>query len=79
MYMNKKKLIRLTIYLPMEFPEDWDNDMIEFHLNDSSYCCDNIIDDLKEYSEANGCICRITKGTVIGDYREGDELLLSGQ
>ena len=35
--------IRWTINLPMEFPEDWDKEMVEFHLNDSSWCCSNLI------------------------------------
>ena len=63
--MRKDKIIRITIDLPMSFPEDWDNEMIEFHLNESSYCCDNIINELDKYSENNGCICNITECKVI--------------
>ena len=62
-----KKTIRIVINLPMEFPEEWDNEMIEFHLNESSYCCNNIIRDLGEYTEKNGCICPITHCKVISD------------
>ena len=63
--MKQKKTIRITIDLPMNFPEDWDNEMIEFHLNDSCYCCDNLIDKLQEYSKENGCICMITECKVL--------------
>ena len=63
--MEQKKTIRITIDLPMYFPKDWDNGLIEFHLNDSSYCCDNLIDKLYEYSEEHGCICMITECKVI--------------
>lgn len=62
-----KKTVRIVINLPMEFPEEWDNEMIEFHLNESSYCCNNIIRDLGEYTEKNGCICSITHCKVISD------------
>lgn len=65
--MSKKKTVRIVINLPMDFPEEWDNEMIEFHLNESSYCCNNIIRDLGEYTEKNGCICPITHCKVIGD------------
>lgn len=63
--MRKDKIIRITIDLPMSFPKDWDNEMIEFHLNESHYCKDNIINDLYKYSENHGCICNITECKVI--------------
>lgn len=63
--MKQKKTIRITIDLPMDFPEDWDNELIEFQLNESSYCCDNLIDELQKYSEEHGCICMITECKVI--------------
>lgn len=77
--MEQKKTIRITIDLPMEFPEGWNDEMIEFHLNESCYCCDNLIDELCEYSEKNGCICGITKCKVIDDpneltFVEGDRI-----
>ena len=63
--MRKDNIIIITIYLPMSFPEDWDNEMIEFHLNESAYCCDNIINELYKYSENNGCICNIKECKLI--------------
>lgn len=62
--MQQKKIISITIDLPMEFPEDWDDDMIEWHLNESTYCCDNLINELQKYSKENGCICNITNCKV---------------
>ena len=51
---NKKiKTIDWHIHLPMDFPTDWDDEMIEFYLNESSWCCDNLIDLLEEYSKEN--------------------------
>lgn len=44
------KTIQWTINLPMDFPLDWDDDMIEFHLNESSWCCSNLINELEKYS-----------------------------
>lgn len=58
------KTIQWTINLPMDFPSKWDNDMIEFHLNESSWCCSNLISKLKKYDEENGCICGICEAKV---------------
>lgn len=66
---NKIKTIDWHISLPMDFPEDWDNEMIEFHLNESSWCCDNLIDLLEKYSKENGCICNICEAKVLKDSR----------
>ena len=57
--------VRWTIDLPMEFPDDWDSDMIYFYLNESSWCCDNLIDLLKKYSKEHGCICNICEAVVV--------------
>lgn len=48
----------------MDFPSDWDNDMIEFYLNESSWCCSNLISELEKYDEKNDCICEICEAKV---------------
>lgn len=65
MDMKQTRNIRITIDLPMEFPLLWDEEMIEFNLNESGYCADNLIGELQRYSSKNGCICQITKCKVI--------------
>lgn len=63
--LNQKTItVHWTINLPMEFPEDWDKHMIEFHLNDSSWCCSNLIEMLEEYDKEHGCICGICRAEV---------------
>ena len=62
---KQKRTVRFTIDLPMEFPADWDDKQINFHINESSWCLSNIIDLLDDYDEKHGCICRICKGSVI--------------
>lgn len=69
---RQTKTIQWTINLPMDFPSDWDDDMIEFHLNESSWCCSNFISELEKYDEKNGCICGICEAKVaekIGDVK----------
>ena len=62
-----KRVIQWVIDLPMEVPDEWDKDMIEFHFNESSWCCDNLIDELEKFSEEHGCICPICHATVVVD------------
>lgn len=62
-----KKTVRFTIDLPMEFPDEWDSHMINFYINESSWCCSNLIDLLDKYDEEHGCICSICKGEVLDD------------
>ena len=63
--MRQTKNIQIKICLPMDFPLDWTISDIEFYLNESSYCCDNLIQLLQNYSEKYGCICNITECKVI--------------
>lgn len=65
--MRQTKNIEIKINLPMDFPQDWGKEQIEFYLNDGSYCCDNLLDLLQQYSEQHGCICEITECRVIDD------------
>lgn len=60
----KTATVRWTINLPMEFPEDWDKRMIEFHFNESSWCCSNLIELLEKYDEEHGCLCGICEAEV---------------
>ena len=59
------KTVRWTIDLPMEFDDDWDDDLIEFHLNESSWCASNIIQLLDEYDQNVGCLCNIAEAKVL--------------
>lgn len=61
----QKRTVEIKIKLPMEFPSDWDDKLIDFHLNYSSWCMDNFIDLLDEYSKQHGCICGICEAKVL--------------
>ena len=64
--LMQKRIVRIEIDLPMEFPEDWNDGDIDFHLNKSSWCASNIIDELLKYEEEHGCICGICEFKVYG-------------
>nr|DAF71241.1 MAG TPA: hypothetical protein [Caudoviricetes sp.] len=73
---RQTKTIQWTINLPMDFPSDWDDDMIEFHLNESNWCCSNFISELEKYDEKNGCICGICEAKVAEKIGGRDEKFL---
>ena len=63
-----KVTIRFPIDVEMHVPDDWDKDMIEFHVNESSWCVGNILPILEKYAdEHDGCICNLLneKATLI--------------
>lgn len=62
--VNKTR-IKASFYLDTEFPEDYDKHDIEFYYNDSSYCLDNILQDIKEKSKTTGCCCSFCEVEVI--------------
>lgn len=62
---TQKVKVEYTISLEQEVPKEWDKAMIEFYFNDSSWCADNLIDELTRYSEEHGCICNITKAKLV--------------
>lgn len=63
--------IKLTIV--REVPESWDEDMINFHMNGSSWCADNIVDELEKYTEGEGCLCPYFEGKYLREATEEDE------
>lgn len=63
--MRQNKLIQWQINLPMDFPANWTDEQILFYLNNSSWCCDNLIEELQKYSKEHGCICDITKAQIL--------------
>lgn len=60
---RQTKTIQWTINLPMDFPSDWDDDMIEFHLNESNWCCSNLI-------TVHWKICDWKSKILLGKYKE---------
>lgn len=64
-YQKQKRTVRIEVDLPMEFPKEWDDKQINFHLNESSWCFSNIIEILEKYDEEHGCLCSICKGKVL--------------
>lgn len=67
-------VVRATFEYIRKVPENWDAHLIEFHLNESSSCADNILADISEQAERRrGCACGMQKGTYLREATEEDE------
>lgn len=49
--VKRTVVLEMTIKYIVSIPKSWDQDMIEFHRNESSYCTSNDIDIIKESSD----------------------------
>lgn len=56
----RKVRVRVSAEIDIWRPADWDLGMVEFHLDESSWCSTNIIDEIAKYGETlpNGCLCQ---------------------
>ena len=54
------RTVRLKVTFEVDYavPDDWDDDMVLFHCNESSFCTDNLLSDKLEQSKKSGnCTC----------------------
>jgi hypothetical protein len=62
--MNKFK-IKMTVEYEIEYPDDFDESMVDFHLTESSWCADNALEDIQKYLKSIGrCLCGIAEFEV---------------
>lgn len=66
--MSRKWKLRLTVEYEKDYPDDWDESMIDFHIYDSSWCADNALEDIKNYlKENNICLCNSGNFEILGE------------
>lgn len=65
--LNKFIKATMTIDVIYEVPEEWDENMINFYFNESSWCADNMLDLLIERSQNGKCSCDITEFSYVKD------------
>ena len=70
---KRSVVVEFTVTMVRKEPEYWDEDDIEFHYNESSWCADNFVDDLVERNEKMGCCCFITEAKYIREATQEDE------
>ena len=65
---KKSVMVDFSIRLPVLVPVSWDKEQIEFHYNESSWCCDNLLDMITDWQEKTGrCLCGAVNATFVAD------------
>jgi hypothetical protein len=70
---QKTVVVEVTIQLIRTVPEAWGEDEINFHMNGSSWCAGNIIEDLEKNNQENSCLCPHFQGKYVRDASQEDE------
>lgn len=55
--IRKKVKLKMVFEFEDKVPSYWDDHLVDFHYNDSSWCANNITDIIDNISEKDGCIC----------------------
>jgi hypothetical protein len=77
--MRRRTVVcRISVDLVRIVPEGWDGEMIDFQMNDSSSCADNLLHEIDALAGRLGevndqCACHITGGTYLREADEADE------
>ncbi len=73
--LTTKAIVTATITYEIDVPAFWNKADIEFHRNEGTWCSTNMIGDLEELSEKEGCLCAVVdyKCVWVGDEVTCDE------
>ena len=70
---SKTVVVDFMVRTVLTVPEHWDNEQVNFHYNDGTWCSDNLINELSRRSENVRCLCDITEAIYIRGASEKDE------
>jgi hypothetical protein len=72
---QKSVMLDFTIRLPVLVPVSWDKDQIESLYNESSWCCDNLLNYISEWQEKSGrCLCGAVEARYISDANAEEDM-----
>ena len=66
-------VVAFTFELVRKVPANWDREMIEFHMNDSSWCTSNLLPELERLSDDEHCVCFAVRGQYVREADADDE------
>lgn len=69
---SRSVVVRFIFHCVVMVPEDWDQDMIDFHYNESTWCAHNALDFLDTRKE-ECCWCSDASAEYLGEATEDDE------
>lgn len=65
--------IDFTVHIVMDVPESWDEDQINWHYNEGTWCASNLLSILEDREDTDMCLCDITEAKYVGEATEEDE------
>jgi len=72
--VRRKVTVRLIMEYDVVVPAHWTPDNVEFHRNESSWCADNLVDELAALVDngpaGEGCLCGRAKFAFVRDAGE---------
>lgn len=67
-------VLAVTVHMVARVPQSWSEEQIVFKFNESSYCLDNLIDDMVERKKnTDDCACSLIKCAFVGEATQEDE------
>jgi len=74
---NRTVLVKVEVEMIKEVPEDWEPSMIEFGMNESSSCSNNLIEEVvamaARIDAAGECMCCFVEGSFVREATAEDE------
>jgi hypothetical protein len=68
--ISKKVLVRMIVEYEVDMPACYGKEEVEFQRNESSWCANNAIDELREITADGACLCGVTEYEYIKDASE---------
>ena len=65
--------VDFVIHAVMSVPETWDEDQINWHYNEGTWCASNLLRILANRDDDDRCLCSITEAKYIGEATQEDE------
>lgn len=66
-------VMKMEVEMVLTAPEDWDEDMCNFHKNEGGWCATNIISELERMDNKMGCLCSVAEFEYLREATEEDE------
>jgi hypothetical protein len=66
-------VVDVTVRLVITQPEHWTAKQIEWHMNEGSWCADNILEEMEAQAVRMGCLCNTTTTKFVREASSEDE------
>lgn len=65
--------VRYIFDLDISVPAEWDQEMVEFHRNESTWCATNALAELEKVDKTDGCLCSRMRCEYVGEKGDNND------